>query len=410
MKEKTIVIEDKPKALGDNYAPLDKNINRDDYSLVVENKHPKYRILEDFSQSNMNLDEEENKGPKENYYYAEEIFDDEDDIYTNAMNDRLLQKEHHRTMYEMGETINSAILANGFKTNVGLPLLASIQFSRLIFLPYKENARDFIKAMFTSISNPIYMTASSDGGQDDFLAYDDIVYRALEFARVNKNRPVFIYSDNLSSKNVFEYYRHFYQYIDNPDGDIYLTALGRSLYIPHNVYFIFSLKDNKECPYDIARRIYRYVSYLECNFSEVPPSDKKENLILSLEELRASLREAADNYGIKEDMWKKFDGIIEIIHEVNGFVLQNKVARRLEDYAISYFTSPLEVTEVMDVVIANNFIHEAIITNKPQVYHTDYDLYKTIDNNFGPESLPLTRKVIKEYLDLFDKGGNRINE
>lgn len=409
MKEKTIIIEDKPKTLGDSYAPLGNNKNRDEFAIVVENKHPSFRIIEDFSAGNIGPEEEDQQGPKENVYYAEEIFDDEDDIYTNAMNDRLLQKEHHRTMFEIGETINNAVLANGFKTNVGLSLLASVQFSRLIYLPYRENVREFVKSLFTSISNPIYMTASSDGGQDDYLAYDDIIYRALEFARVNKNRPVFVFSDNLTSKNLFDYYHHFYQYIDNPDGDIYLTALGRSLYIPHNLYFIFTLQP-KQCPFDIARRIYRYVSYLDFNFSEVAPSENKSNLTLSLEELRASLREAADNYGIKEDMWKKFDGIIELIHEVNGFVLQNKVARRLEDYAISYFTSPLEVTEVMDTVIANNFIHEAIITNKPQVYTTDYDLYKAIDNNFGPESLPMTRKVIKEYLDLFDKGGNRIDE
>ena len=161
MKEKTIIIEDKPKALGDNYAPIENNKNRDDFSLVVENKHPTFRIIEDFSANSMQIGEEEDTGPKETIYYAEEIFDDEDDIYTNAMNDRLLQKEHHRSINDIGETINSAVLANGFKTNIGLPLLASMQFSRLIYLPYKEDARGFVKALFTSLSNPIFFMCTS---------------------------------------------------------------------------------------------------------------------------------------------------------------------------------------------------------------------------------------------------------
>jgi hypothetical protein len=283
-----------------------------------------------------------------------------------------------------------------------------MQFSRLLYLPENSNNLSFVKDLFSSLNNPIFLTSSSEGGHDDFLAHEDVLYRAIEFAKNNKNRPVFIYSDNLRSRDVLEYYRHFYQYIDSPDSDSYLTALGKSQYIPHNLYFIFSLKE-KECVYDIPRRLFRYVTFLESNFTKVEPSEKKENITLSLEEIRSSLREASDIYGINEDLWKKFDGVIEVIHEVNGFFLQNKIARRLEDYAISYFSSPLDAYEVMDHVLSNSFIHEAIITSNPQIFKTTHDLDKAIDNNFGNETLPLTRLVIREYLSLFDKGGKRID-
>lgn len=405
MKQKTIIIKDKQKALDIGYGPL-IDTGDDSDILVVENKHPKFRIIQDFAQEQYKQTEE--VVVNEEIYFAEEIFDDEDDIYLNSMKDRLLQKEHHRSIFDIGETINKALLTNGFKANIGLSLLASMQFSRFIHLPTPGSQQQFIKALFESIGNPMFITTSSAGGQDDHLAHEDLIYRAIEFANNNKNRPVFVYTDNLRSKEVFEYYRHFYSYIDNPDGDTYLTALGRSQYIPHNLYFIFSLQEG-QCSFDIARRLYRYVTFIEGTFSEVEPSQTKENITISLEELRAALREASDTYGIKEDIWKKFDGIIEVIHEVNGFVLQNKIARRLEDYAISYFTSSLESIEVMDHVLANNFIHEAIITSKPQLYNSTYDLNKTIDNNFGPESLPLTRAVIRDYMNLFDKGGSRID-
>lgn len=407
MKEKFIIIEDKPKSLGDGYAPLQNNLHRDNTSLIIEDKHPGFLIIEDFSAVSKETEEETES--KEKIYYAEEIFEDEDDIYASAMKDRLLQKERHRSLYEIAGQINRALLLNGYETNIGLSLLGSMHFSRLIYLPYREDQRTFVKALCTSLSIPFYSTESSAGGQDDYLAYETTIYRAVEYAKNNKNKPVFVYTDNLLSKDVFDYYHHFYHYIDNPDGDIYFTALGKSVYIPHNLYFVFSMQPG-QVTYDIQRRLFRYVSFLDFNSKVVEPSETKENISLSLEELRASLREASEHHGIKEELWKKFDGIIEAIHEVNGFVLQNKIARRLEDYALCYFTSPLETIEVMDVVLANNFMHEAVITSRPQVYHTDIDLNKTIDNNFGPESLPLSRKVFREYLDLFDKGGKRLDD
>lgn len=407
MKEKTIFIKDKPKALNFGYEPVETT--GDDITvLIVENKNPKFRIIEDFS-AQESVNKKENVVIQENIYYAEEIFDDEDDIYLNSMNDRLLQKEHHRSIFDIGETIEAALLEKGYKTtDIGLSLLASMQFSRLMYLPLKGSQQPFIKALFETIGNPLFITTSLADGHDDYLAHEDVIYRAIEFANNNKNRPVFVYTDELKSKEMFEYYRHFYAYIDNPDGDTYLTALGRSQYIPHNLYFIFSLREG-ECAFDISRRLYRYVSYLEGAYKEVEVTNAKASVTISLEEVRAALREASDTYGIKEDMWKKFDGIIEVIHEVNGFALQNKIARRLEDYAISYFTSSLESVEVMDHVLANNFIHEAIITTRPQLYKSQYDLNKAIDNTFGPESLPKTRAVIREYLKLFDKGGKRID-
>lgn len=407
MKEKIIIIEDKPKAFGDGYAPLTKNLHRDNSSLIIEDTHPQFLIIEDFNALKDKEQVEENHN-KAKVYYAEEIFDDEDDIYSNSMKDRLLQKEHHRTIAEIGAQLNSTLTQYGYDTNIGLPLIGSMHFSRLIYLPYREDQRKFVKALSAALSTPAFITESSAGGQDDYLAYSNVIYRAVEYAKNNKNKPVFIYTDNLLSKDVFDYYRHFYQYIDNPDGDIYFTALGRSVYIPHNIYFIFSMQEG-QVAFDIPRRLYRYVSYLNFNTKIVEPLEKKESITLSLEEIRASLREASDNYGIKEELWKKFDGVIEVINQANGFVLQNKIARRLEDYAICFFTSELDTSEVMDLVLSNNFIHEAIITSRPQLYLTDIDLYKSIDNNFGPESLPLTRKVIREYLDLFDKGGKRIN-
>ena len=406
MKKKTIVLDDKTKTLEFGYGPVDGS-GDDSMILVVENKFPKFRIIENFTQEETKVEEESTV--QQNIYYAEEIFDDEDDIYKNVLRERRLKKESYRTIADIGATIDKALLSYGFKTDIGLFLLASMQFSRLIYLPQDLTKDDFVKTMFSALNNPVFFTSSNYQGHDDFLAYEDVTYRAIEFANNNKNRPVFIYTDGLTSKYVFEYYRHFYQYIDSPESDSYLTALGKSQYIPHNLYFIFSLNEG-ECVYDIARRLFRYVSFIRANVNKAEANETKESVTISLEELSSSLREAGDTYGIKEDLWKKFDEVIDVIHEVNGFVLQNKIARRLEDYALSYSTSSLEANEVMDIVIANNFIHEAIITTRPLLFKTTHDLNKVIDNNFGSETLPLTRSVIREYLSLFDRGGKRIDE
>ena len=69
-------------------------------------------------------------------YYAEEVFDDEDDIYANELNDRLLEKSKYRPYPELGALIDEALLTRGFKGEFGLNLLASMRFSHFINLPY----------------------------------------------------------------------------------------------------------------------------------------------------------------------------------------------------------------------------------------------------------------------------------
>ena len=80
MKEKTIYIEDKTKTLGDGYAPLHNNLHRDNTSLIIEDTHPSFLIIEDFNANQKQTQEEDLSSNGKKIYYAEEIFDDEDDI------------------------------------------------------------------------------------------------------------------------------------------------------------------------------------------------------------------------------------------------------------------------------------------------------------------------------------------
>ena len=409
MKEKTIVLPNKLSKLERKFEMIDER-----NSIALE-RDSDFIIVDEFSdakgvQTGFTIAKEEDKKPEDELVYAEEVFeeniDEDEDIYAKVNKDRLIEKSHHRSPYEIGEDIDKAYLTRGKKAEIGLPLVSSMQFSRLIYLPFNEKNEENIKLLLNSISVDPFVAEKAF--EKDTIKEADCLVKALEYAKNNLNKQVFIILPRLKAKEVFEYLKPVYTYIDSPEANTYIQTGGKSYIVSKNIFFILTLEKG-ELVSDISRRLLRYVSVVEAEVEDETPSGEPVSLIISNEELAVSLRESLERRILDESTWKKLDMLIEHINPVSGFVLQNKIVRRLENYSSCLLTAPVEEIEALDRTLAFNFFNEAIVTKNAAGYLGTNDIFNIMDSIFGAEKLPLSRKVIKDYLALFDKKGNRLD-
>lgn len=339
-------------------------------------------------------------------YYAEEIFDDEDDLYSNELHDRLIAKSKYKTYKEMAGLIDEALESRGFSGKFGLDLLAAMNFSHLIRFE-KDPGDEFMNAFFDMFEMEHYIyDADSDV---KVISNLNAAFNAISTAKNDPEKPVFIYIKNLESKKVIEFLRPVYYFIDNPVGDTYLIGQSRSTRIPENFFILFSLKkDQPVC--DISRRLLRYVSTMPVDIMNTKIASDPLGVSLSMTELSRSLNDAMNDYFISEDGWRKFDRLADVIGDINGYTMHNKIIRRNEQYLTVLISADIDENTALDISLSRNIIAEAIITAHPQEYVDDHDLFRALDENFGSGNTPLSEKVVRAYLSLFDKGGNRINE
>ena len=203
------------------------------------------------------------------------------------------------------------------------------------------------------------------------------------------------------------YLRPIYRYIDDLNGDYYISVNGIALQIPHNVYFFVSLKD-KETVFDISRRYLRYVSIVKCDckLDKEAATDRKPVTITN-DQLYNARKNAMDNFAVEESTYKKLDLLFNMANEANGYVLQNKIQRKIEEFSSLLLSLQFTEEDVIDRCLAYNIIAAVVISAEPLKLTKDYNLTVLLENEFGQDKMKLTKGMIKEYLNLFDSKGVR---
>ena len=384
-----------------------KNLDAGDGITYLVEEEKAYKVVHNFSSaSNVVVEEEEKKYETTQEFdeygnpiiYAEEIFDDEDDIFANEVLSSAIIKEKEKTYKDVLEGFDFALLQHGLKGDLGTHLLASMVFSPLI---YVKAIRPYIEKLFKTLNNPKYIIHYRS---ETNIASEKLLYTSFEFAKANPDLPVFIYIDNIPSKEFLNYMRPLYAYIDNPSDDYYLASGGLTYYIPHNVYFLVDLAEGNEV-YDISRRYLRYLSILNCSVSEVEEAADAKVFALSNKDLTNAKRNAHSGFALSEPAYKKLDVIFSLINEANGYVLQNKIQRKIEEYTSLLLSLGREEDDVIDEVLANAVIEAALITTEPQKLAKDYNVTRVIEEEFGEDKMKRTKSVIKEYLSLYGGKG-----
>lgn len=368
--------------------------------VVIASKEKKFKVVSDFKDEEseetkiiVNEDEPE-------IYYAEEVFLD-DDLYGAQFKDTLLESDSHRSFVDIADELNSAILENGVETNFAFELLASMQFSRIMLIPNLEDNLKIMKSILRTFSSYSFIFNKEDVQE---INRSEKLAKIFEVANKNKSNPVFIYLHEFESETFYDFIKSFYAYFDNPDGDNYINTFGKLNYIPHNIYFLLSLKEG-DVPYLIKRKLLRYISKMEYKAKLVEEKAKFKVTPISLEELSYSEKEASTNFAFSDDLWKKVDGLVNLISKTNGYFIHNKIEVRLENYLVAYSQKISDSYELLDTTLANNFALEAFICKDPSLYTSKIDIETYINNAFGYDRMLNLRKEFTSYLNYALKEG-----
>ena len=379
--------------------------------LFAFKKDPgKYKIVENFSDSSVSVSASINSASREvdedgnPIFYAEEVFDDEDNIFAIEEASTMLKKEKSITYADLVNNFNEALESWGVTGDLAANVIASMAFSRLIDV---TNVLDAVPILLKVLDNPTYVIHYIP---NDSFTSQRVLYNTLEYAKTHPTIPVFMVIDEIPAKEYLNYLRPLYRYIDDLNGDYYINVNGAMVHIPHNVYFLTALRKG-EVIFDISRRYLRYVSILKGNFkiNRENMTDRKK-FVVNNEQLINARRNAMESYSVEESTFKKLDSMFTVANEANGYVLQNKIQRKIEDYSAVLLSLEMNEEDVIDRCLANNIIAAVVISADPTKLTKECNLTTLLENEFGQDKMKLTKGMIKDYLSLFNSKGERQND
>ena len=378
--------------------------------LFAFKKDPgKYKIVDNFSDSSVSVaasvsgasrEVDEDGNP---IYYAEEVFDDEENIFAIEEASTALKKEKSITYADLVKNFNEALESWGVTGDLAANVLASMAFSRLIDV---SRVLDVVPVLLKVLDNPTYVVHYTPM---DTFTNQRVLYNTFEYAKTHPTIPVFMVIDEIPAKEYLNYLRPLYRYIDDLNGDYYINVNGAMVHIPHNVYFLTALKKG-EVIFDISRRYLRYISILKSDYkiNRENITDKKK-FVVNTEQLVNARRNAMDSYSVEESTFKKLDGMFNLANEANGYVLQNKIQRKIEDFSAVLLSLEMNEEDVIDRCLANNVMAAVVISADPTRLTNDCNLTSFLDNEFGQDKMKLTKGMIKDYISLFNSKGERNN-
>ena len=389
-------------------ASRNRRLSNSSHLYAFKREPGKYKIVDNFSDSSVSVSASVNSSGQEidedgnPIYYAEEVFDDEEEnIFAIEEASTILKKEKSITYADIVSGFNEALESYGVKGDFAANLLASMAFSRMIDV---SRVQDIVPILFKVLDNPNYVIHY---GGNDTLTSQKVLYNSFEYAKTHPTIPVFMLIDEIPSKDFMNYLRPLYRYIDDLNGDYYININGAMIHIPHNLYFLVSLRDG-DIIFDVSRRYLRYISILKSDYrisDEVEGPSK--TFSVNNEQLLNAKRNAMENYSVEESTFKKLDGMFNLANEANGYVLQNKIQRKIEDFSSLLLSLEMNEEDVIDRCLAYNIIAAVVISSDPTKLMRDYNLSTYLENEFGQDKMKLTKAMIKDYLSLFNPKGER---
>ena len=385
----------------------DKKYDNSNHLYFFRKEKRLFKFVDNFSNASVSIsdiaaiNEQELDANGNPIYYAEEVYDDEDDIFVIEAASTMLAKEKEITYEELVNGFNESLESFGIHGNVAQSFLSAMTFSKLIDV---TSINKIIYSLFKVLDNPNYVIHYDEEAS---ITSQKVLINTFEYAKVHPNIPVFMMFDEIPSTEFLNYLRPLYRYIDDLNGDYYITINGAAVHIPHNVYFLYSLRENQTI-FDISRRYLRYISVVNAEYTlDKELTGERKPYSLTINQLINARRNALDNYAVEEATYKKLDLLFNMANEANGYVLQNKIQNKIEEYCSMLLSLSLPEDEVVDRCLAYNVIAAVVISSDPLKLTKDHNLTTLLDNEFGGDKMKLTKNMIKDYLNLFNTKGER---
>ena len=385
----------------------DKRLDNSAHLYFFHQEKRLFKFVDNFSNASVSISdmaavtEQEVDEDGNPVFYAEEVFDDEEDIFVIEAASTMLTKEKEITYEDLVNSLNESLESLGIHGDVASGLLAAMTFSKLIDA---TKIQKIVPTIFKALDNPNY-TIHYD--EDASITTQKVLINTFEYAKTHPNIPVFMMFDEIPASDFLNYLRPLYRYIDDLNGDYYISINGNAIHIPHNVFFLYALRDN-ETIFDVSRRYLRYISIINSTYTvDKEITGSRKPFSVTINQLTNARRNALDNYAVEEATYKKLDLLFNMANEANGYVLQNKIQNKIEEFSSMLLSLHLPEDEVIDRCLAYNVIAAVVISSEPLKLTKDYNLATLLDNEFGGDKMKLTKNMIRDYLALFNNKGER---
>jgi hypothetical protein len=113
--------------------------------------------------------------------------------------------------------------------------------------------------------------------------------------------------------------------------------------------------------------------------------------------INQSLEEAQETCYLTEDYWRKLDKLEEYLEKNTDLRFDNKYIRQIEKSITAFIACGMDRRQALDAVLSEKIIPIAATEREKILAVEEKDFETLLDELFGFENIPITKKVVDEY-------------
>lgn len=198
-----------------------------------------------------------------------------------------------------------------------------------------------------------------------------------------------------------EIFSEFIEHFKKPYGEnaCYMSAISateipkikdKKFVLPHNLWFFFLLNGDECLPQDASL----WSETIEINGIGNKTTGTIMSSPMAYSQFNEIIEGAFDENFLPLDIWKKLDKVEDYLYGVNGFKIDNILARQIERLTTMQVACGSTHAQAMDIAIAHKVLPCLSGCKKEDVDQEGTTLKELLDGLFGVENLPETHKVL----------------
>jgi hypothetical protein len=193
----------------------------------------------------------------------------------------------------------------------------------------------------------------------------------------------------------------FAQYTRFPLQSKTLTLGGETYTLPSNLWFIVTLKPGTSVlliPESLRIHVGFYMIKGEKKTDDSLPSSTRMKFDFDWNKASRIFSPTYETKKLSEDLWKKVDQWVALMHQVSGYVLENDVNLHLENYVLLGLIFKLDPLVILDQAFASSLLIHALAKAKPTAYQKETDLERFFESAFGRNTFKQSLTLVRHYL------------
>ena len=293
--------------------------------------------------------------------------------------------------------LDQRLQLKGFAQKQASEFLSLMVYSRLLVIAEHPSQSEFLQVI-----NGFF---ASEGAMIDGtlptapLDQQPLLTTVFASAKSKPHLPHLIHLHHVDPKDLPNMLGIFAHYSRFPLQTKTINLSGETYKLPSNLWLIVTLKPATSV-FAIPESLRSHLGVYTIQGEKEEPSISTVRVKHEFDWDKAS-RIFSPTYPSKklsEDLWKKVDQWVALMHQVSGYVLQNDVTLHLENYVLLGLTLNLEPLVVLDQAFASSLLIHALAKAKPTAYQKETDLERFFESAFGRNTFKQSLTLVRHYL------------